>query len=119
MRPRSYRRKRTTSPSRASATVTAPSPSDSSPAHLPCPSRALARRLDPRDTERPLGVLGDEDTTAADVVERVGPLVGPRLAFAERLRHLLLELGPELAEHGLVGLGRAADRHGTSDPVSR
>ena len=43
MRPRSYRRKRTTSPSCASATVTAPSRSESSFANRPCASRSWSR----------------------------------------------------------------------------
>ena len=76
-------------------------------------------RLDAPDADRALVVLGDEDAAAADVVERVRPLLLPRLGLADRLGHLALELLPELAQDRLVGLGRAADRHGTSEPIRR
>ena len=78
-----------------------------------------SRRLDAPDPDRALVVLGDEDAAAADVVERVGPLLLPRLGLADRLGHLALELLPELAQDRLVGLGRAPDRHGTSEPIRR
>ena len=44
------------------------------------------RRLDARDAERALAVLGEEDAAGADVVERVRPLLRPRLRFLERPR---------------------------------
>ena len=78
------------------------------------------RRLDASDPEHALAVLGEEHAARADVVERVLPLVGPRLRLLERPRHLLLELLPQLAQHGLVGLGGGTDRHGrVSHPVRR
>ena len=43
----------------------------------------------------------------------------PRLRVADRLGHLALELLPELAQDRLVRLGRAPDRHGTSEPIRR
>ena len=76
-------------------------------------------RLDAPDADRALVVLGDEDSAAADVVERVRPLLLPRLGLADRLGHLALELLPQLAQDRLVGLGGAADRHGTSEPIRR
>jgi hypothetical protein len=81
---------------------------------------AAHRRFDPRNADRPLVVLGKEDTPSAQVVESVGPLIGPRLRLLELPRHLALELLPEVAQHRLVGLGGAADRQGrVSHPVSR
>ncbi len=78
------------------------------------------RRLDAGDTERSFAVLREEDTACADVVERVRPFVGPRLRLLERPRHLLLELLPQLAQDGLVGLGRGTDLHGrVNHPVRR
>ena len=59
---------------------------------------AALRRLDATDADRAVVVLGDEDAAAANVVERVGPLLLPRLGLADRLGHLALELLPELAQ---------------------
>src|SRR5947209_1382155 len=80
---------------------------------------AAHRRLDPRYTGRAFLGLGDEHTAAMDVVERVLPLVRPRLALPVWVGHLTLELLPELTQDRLVGFGRAADVHGVRAPVSR
>src|ERR1700750_2471975 len=94
------------------ATATGPSPSSAMPTPPP--------RVPPRHPARPRPLRRDEDPAAADVVERVGPLFFPRLALAERPRHLALELLPQLAQDGLVGLARAARRHGlVSHPTRR
>ena len=90
---------------------------DSSPLTVVLARSAL--RLDPRDDHRPLVVLGEEHAAAADVVERVGPFVRPRLGLLDARRHLPLELLPEPAQRRLVGLGRTADRHGSNEPVRR
>ena len=61
----------------------------------------------------PCVVLGEEDAAAADVVARCPPTPPPTSPGSPTgLGHLALELLPELAQDRLVGLGRAADRHG-------
>jgi len=80
---------------------------------------AALRRFDAPNSDRPIIVLGDEDAAAANVVERVGPFLLPRLRFADRLGHLALERLPELAQDRLVGLNGAPDLHGRSEPVRR
>ena len=73
---------------------------------------AVLGRLDPRRANRAFIVLGDKDAAAAQIVERVTPLLFPRLALlGERVRHLGLELGPELAQRRLIGFRGAPDRH--------
>ena len=76
----------------------------------------MLRRLGAGDADHPLVVLGEEDRARLDVAARVRPLLVPRLRLAGRVRHLGLELLPELAEDGLVGEGRAADPHGVRAP---
>ena len=72
------------------------------------------------DANSSVVVFGEVDRALCDVGPNARPLAFPRLALGARRRgHLDLELLPELAEHGLVGLGRAADVHGTRIPVKR
>ena len=83
--------------------------------------RAVLRLVDLGDADRPVRVHREEDAAGGDLAASVLPLLLPRLRLeAGRLRHLALELLPELAQRGLVRLGRAADAYGfVSHPVSR
>ena len=83
--------------------------------------RAVVRPVDLRDTKRgAVVVLGEEDAACIDLPARVAPLLLPALRGEPgRLRHLALELLPELAERRLVGGRRGADVHGVRAPASR
>ena len=83
--------------------------------------RAVLEQAELRETDRPLGVLGEKHAARLELTMRVAPLLLPALGLEPGwLRDLGLELLPELAQHRLVGGGRAADRYGfVSHPTRR
>ena len=82
---------------------------DDDQVHVRPPARI--RRRHARHADDALLVLREVNRSRAEIRAHVGPLLVPCLGEPFRLREQPLELVPELAQHGLVPIGGAPDRH--------
>ena len=82
--------------------------------------RAVVRGVDLGDPNRLAVVFGEEHSARVELPKRVRPLLVPALGDeAGRLRHLALELLPQLPQGRFVRGSGAPDVQGVLTPVSR